>query len=243
MTLWIIASACAFYIKGLCGFANTLVFTSVLAFGTENINISPVELILGYPTNLIIAYKERKSIKWSTCLPIAMLVIAGSIPGIWILKNVDSRIIKIICGIAIILIGIEALLREIQNNKDKENKNKENKFILMMIGILSGVLCGLYGIGALLGAYISRVTDNTSDFKANICVVFFLENTLRIVLYTMTGIITIGVLKKALFLMPVMVLALVLGMISSKFVNERIMKKIVQMLLILSGTALLFNNI
>lgn len=52
MTLWIIASACAFYIKGLCGFANTLVFTSVLAFGTENINISPVELILGYPTNL-----------------------------------------------------------------------------------------------------------------------------------------------------------------------------------------------
>ena len=113
----------------------------------------------------------------------------------------------------------------------------------MIIGILSGVLCGLYGIGALLGAYISRVTDNTSDFKANICVVFFLENTLRIILYTMTGIITIGVLKKAFFLMPVMALALVLGMISSKFINERIMKKIVQMLLILSGAALLFNNI
>ena len=33
MILWIIATLCAFFIKGLCGFANTLVFTSILGFG------------------------------------------------------------------------------------------------------------------------------------------------------------------------------------------------------------------
>ena len=72
---------CAFYIKGLCGFANTLVFTSILSFGTANINISPVELVLGYPTNLIISWKERKSIDWKICLPLAGMVIIGSLPG------------------------------------------------------------------------------------------------------------------------------------------------------------------
>lgn len=39
MWLWIVATIVAFFIKGLCGFANTLVFTSILGFGVNNVNI------------------------------------------------------------------------------------------------------------------------------------------------------------------------------------------------------------
>ena len=39
MYLWIIAAFMAYFIKGLCGFANTLVFTSILSFGAANANI------------------------------------------------------------------------------------------------------------------------------------------------------------------------------------------------------------
>lgn len=49
MSLWFIAAAVAYFIKGMCGFANTLVFTSILSFGTANSNISPIDLLLGYP--------------------------------------------------------------------------------------------------------------------------------------------------------------------------------------------------
>lgn len=83
-----------------------------------------------------------------------------------------------------------------------------------VLGILSGFLCGLYGIGALLGAYVSRVTDDSSSFKANICVVFFVENTVRMVLY---------------------------GMWSGQRVNDRIAKKLVLILLIVSGVAILLT--
>ncbi len=44
--LWILAAAAAYFIKGLCGFANTLVFTSILSFGASNASISPVDLLL-----------------------------------------------------------------------------------------------------------------------------------------------------------------------------------------------------
>lgn len=54
MIYWILATLTAFFIKGLCGFANTLVFTSILSFGIVNANISPVELLIGYPSNLIL---------------------------------------------------------------------------------------------------------------------------------------------------------------------------------------------
>lgn len=237
MIWWMLATLCAFFVKGLCGFANTLVFTTILSFGNSNINISPVELILGYPTNAILAWKERKSIKWSVCVPLALLVILGSIPGIFFLKNADVGQIKIVFGFVIVLIGIEMLLRE-----KCPAKIRESTVILGIIGILSGILCGLYGVGALLGAYVSRVTDNSKEFKANICIVFLIENTFRIVLYLLLGIITVDIVKQIFLLIPIMLAGLFLGMVSSRFLDEKYVKRLVIIMLIISGAALIINN-
>ena len=238
MFWWIVAALCAFFVKGLCGFANTLVFTTILSFGNSNVNISPVELLLGYPTNIILAWKERKSITWSVCVPLAVMVIMGSIPGVLFLKNADTGTVKLLFGVVIIFIGLEMLLREFRTKKVKQSK-----VLLSIIGILSGLLCGLYGVGALLGAYVSRITDDSSSFKANICVVFLVENTFRIILYTLWGIITPSELRQAVLLVPVMLIGLMLGMVSGKVLDEKIVKKIVIMMLVVSGVALVVNGL
>ena len=238
MFWWTVATICAFFVKGLCGFANTLVFTTILSFGNSNVNISPVELLLGYPTNIILVWKERKSIKWSVCIPLAVLVIMGSIPGILFLKNADTGIVKMLFGVVIIFIGLEMLLREVRTKKIKQSK-----VLLSIIGVLSGLRCGLYGVGALLGAYVSRVTDDSSSFKANICVVFLAENTFRIILYTLWGIITPSVWEQAVLLAPVMLIVLMLGMVSGKVLDEKIVKKIVIVMLVVSGVALVGNGL
>lgn len=213
-------------------------FTTILSFGNSNVNISPVELMIGYPTNFILAWKERKSIKWSVCIPLALLVIIGSIPGVLFLKNTDTTIIKTFLGVVIIFIGLEMFLREFQTRKIKQSK-----VVLGIIGVLSGLLCGLYGIGALLGAYVNRVTDDSSSFKANICIVFLVENTFRIVLYSLYGIITLDIVKQAIVLIPFMLIGLVLGMFSGKFLDEKVIKKLVISMLIISGIALVVNNL
>ncbi|WP_408072160.1 sulfite exporter TauE/SafE family protein [Butyrivibrio sp. JL13D10] len=237
MFFWIIATICAFYIKGLCGFANTLVFTSILSFGTANINISPVELVLGYPTNLIISWKERKSIEWKICLPLAIMVIIGSLAGVVFLKKADITVVKVIFGVLVIFVGLEMLIRE-----KSGKKGKQSKILLTVIGVLSGFLCGLYGVGALLGAYIGRTTDNAKAFKANICTVFIIENTFRIFLYSIYGIITLSALKRALFLVPFMLAGLGAGMLSANRIDDKAVKKLVIILLIISGIALILTN-
>nr|WP_292202939.1 sulfite exporter TauE/SafE family protein [Butyrivibrio sp.] len=238
MIFWIIATLFAFYVKGLCGFANTLVFTSILSFGTANINISPVELILGYPTNLIISIKERKAITPRIVIPLAIMVIIGSLGGALFLKNADTTLIKIIFGVLVILVGIEMLLRELS-----QKKAKNSKVLLTIIGILSGFLCGLYGVGALLGAYIGRTTDDLKSFKANICTVFIIENTFRVILYLFYGIITMESIKRALILSPFMLIGLGAGMLSAGRISEKIVKRIVIILLIVSGIALILANL
>lgn len=238
MIYWIIATLAAFFVKGLCGFANTLVFTSILSFGVSNASISPVELLLGYPTNFILAWKERKSIRWEICLPLALLVVVGTIPGVLFLKSANVSSIKVLFGAIIVLIGAEMLWSDANGSRFKQSK-----FLLILIGILSGILCGLYGVGALLGAYLGKVTNDSHSFKANICTVFVIENTLRIVLYTVWGLLTFDVLRQAVVLLPFMLIGLGSGMLSGKFLDEKIVRKLVIVMLIVSGAALILTNL
>ena len=74
---WFIAAAlAAFFIKGLCGFANTLVFQSILSFSVNNASISPIELVLGFPGNAILTWQNRKSLDPKVFLPLTALVLA-----------------------------------------------------------------------------------------------------------------------------------------------------------------------
>lgn len=238
MALWIIAAVSAFFVKGLCGFANTLVFTTAVSFGAANREISPVELILGYPTNVILAWRERRAINWKMCLPLMALVIAGSIPGALLLRNADTGAIKVAFGALIVIIGVEMLLREL-----RPRPGRMSRAVLAGIGVISGVLCGLYGVGALLGAYISRVTDDSHAFKGNICMVFIAENTFRIVAYSLWGIITLESLRLSLMLMPAMLAGLGLGMACGRVLSERVVKRLVVVMLIVSGAALIATSL
>lgn len=238
MTILIIATFFSFIIKGMSGFANTIVFNSITSFTADNVNISPLELLIGYPSNLVIAWKERKSISVRECLPLIVFLILGSIPGVFILKTANSVYIKIFLGVVIILLGIEMLLRE-----RATKKRKSSKTLLAIIGIITGLLCGLFGIGALMAAYMSRTTSTNSQFKGNMCLVFVVENTIRVIVYTLSGLITLSVIKTALLMMPVMLLGLVIGMQLSKVVDEKMAKQGVLLLLIISGASLILSNL
>lgn len=233
----VIAVFLAYVVKGMCGFANTLVFSTIIGFTRNNINISPLELIVGYPSNMVIAWKERKSASAKIFVPLSVLVVAGMIPGAMFLKNGNTQFIKLLFGFAVVFIGIEMLLRDYQKN----SKNT-TPLVFGLLGVLSGLLCGLFGIGALLAAYVSRTTENSSQFKGNICIVFWVENTIRIVLYTLLGIINFELFKDALILMPFMLAGLFAGMFLGKKFSEAAVKRIVISLLILSGISLLINS-
>lgn len=238
LTIEIIAVLCAFIIKGMCGFANTLIFGTIMSFTANNINITPLELLVGYPSNIYIVWKERKGVSLKVCIPLAVLVIAGIIPGMLFLKHGDTGFLKILFGLVVILSGIDLLLREKLNRT-----GKQSRLALVFIGIVSGIFCGLFGVGALLVAYISRTTENQMQFRGNICAVFLIENTFRIVLYAFTGMLSPEIIKHALLLMPFMFLGLLLGGGLSKKSGEKLVRRMVILLLILSGISLILTNL
>ena len=236
--LMIVAVMCAYIIKGICGFANTLIFSTIVSFRSSTIEITPIELLVGYPANLVIAWRERKEINSKVWIPLAGMVIVGSIPGIFFLKVMEVSSLKILLGIIIIAVSIEMYLRE-----KYRNKSKGSAIVLFIIGIISGVLCGLFGIGALLAAYIGRTTDNAKAFRGNLCVVFLIENTFRIVVYSIMGIINKSTCNTAITMLPFMLVGLGIGICLSKKIEETKVKKVVIFMLILSGVSLIIKNV
>ena len=121
--IWILATLSAFFLKGLCGFANTMVFDSILGFAVNNVNISPIELILGFPTNIILAWQNRKKLDYKVWVPIVILILMGSIPGALLLQEVNAKGLKIFFGI----ITLESL------------KMTACLFPFMLVGLFSGI--------------------------------------------------------------------------------------------------------
>jgi hypothetical protein len=100
-----------------------------------------------------------------------------------------------------------------------------------------------FGAGALLAAYVGRTTDTADAFKANLGAVFAAENTVRIGMYCMLGIITEAALKQALILVPFMAAGMYAGMKSAAVLDEKLVKKIAILFLILSGASLILLNV
>lgn len=233
MGLWIAAAFAAYFIKGLCGFANTLVFTSALSFAYENAVITPAELLLSYPSNIIMTFRFRKSVDWRRCLPVAVLSLLGSLVGVFLLKNAGVEPVKRGFGVLIAVLGAYMLMRLY-----RPAKRPLGRGLMAGVGVLSGLLSGLYGVGALTGVYMSGVTADDASFKANVSCVFAVESTLRVALYALSGLFTLQTLKTGLLLMPVMLAGLLLGIRLSRRIPEKPSKALVDVMLIVSGLAL-----
>ena len=236
-TLYAIAVVIAYTVKGLTGFANTLVFSTIMSFSPAiNIaNITPIELVLGTPSNIFIAVRERKGFRWRVVVPLAGLMVAGCIPGALFLKFGNPELIKMLFGVGVTLVGLQTLLTEKLNLKP-------NRVALCAIGIIAGIMCGMYGIGALLVAYVTKTTKTPEEFRANVCFVFILVDIFRTILYVSTGIFTAEIFMWALKLAPFMIVGMGVGTVLAKKIRADIVKKIIMVMLVLSGVSLMITN-
>lgn len=239
--LGLFAAFAAMFVKGLSGFGNTLVFAPLMNFQYDSRLISPVDLLIGFPANAFMAWRERKSISWKLALPLIVLIYLGLIPGTFFLTIGDVRLLKVILGVAIVLLGIEMLLRD--RAVAGRSQMKSNPLVLAIIGFGSGILCGMFGVGAFMTAYLNRTASNSSQFRANFCMVFFMENIARFCLYLYSGVLTLESLKFAVIIFPAVMAGLAAGIAASKKIPEKHAKKVVSVLLVLTGLSLTLQNI
>ncbi len=239
MPLWMLAVLVGYFVKGVAGIGNTLVVTSAMSYTRTNAEITPVELLLCVPTNLVVTWVYRRHINWKLAIAPMCMVLAGDVLGVLLLKNVDVTAMKAVFGVVLILLSVEQLWRELRGKPGR----KAHPALMLMLGISAGVLCGMFGVGALLAAYLSRVTTDDSTYKGTMSVIFTVENAFRIVAYSVTGLLTTASLINAAMLLPFMGLGLFLGIRLSSRMNARTMRIIIGVMLLISGIPLVLAGV
>ena len=239
MALWMLVALLGYFVKGVAGIGNTLVVTSMMSYTRTNAEITPVELLLCVPTNLVVNWVYRKHINWKLAIAPMCMVLAGDVLGVLLLKNVDVTAMKMVFGVVLILLSVEQLWRELRGKPGKA----AHPALMLALGISAGVLCGMFGVGALLAAYFARVTTDDATYKGTMSVIFTVENTFRVIAYSATGLLTTASLTNAAMLLPFMGVGLFLGIRLSSRMNPRAMRLVITVMLLVSGLPLILTSL
>ncbi len=116
------------------------------------------------------------------------------------------------------------------------------KLLIISSGFVSGILTGLYGIGVLVPAVLSKSGLNKRDFRGSLCFIFTAESILRITGYLYKGIINLEIFYNFLYLLPTAASAVLLSRIADRRVDDNMIRKIVVIVLIISAMLLLIKT-
>ena len=211
--LYAFSAFLAYFVKGLCGFANTLVFSSILSFWQDNIYITPIDLPLSLISNLLLVFHDHKALSVKIWGSGAFFMILGIIPGTFFLKAGDPALIKIILGFLTMGLALQMLL------KKKSAGGAGSALSHALIAILAGFISGLLGIGALISIYMARVTNSLEAFRGNLSLLFIMTNLFRFAIYILGG-----------------------TMLSSRL-GGTLVRRVIIFFLLLSGVALVVTNL
>lgn len=222
----------SYFVKGLAGFGDPLISNPCLSMtAMTGDQYTPMNLLMNWPLNLYIAFKNRKAFSMRQCAPMICCILAGMLPGVACLKYGQSQVIKAALGLVIVFCGVEMLTR-------KESKNHHgNPIVMALVSIASGFTAGLFGINLFFVAYIERTGYvNRNQFRGQMCFIFFIENTVRLFLYIFIyKMYTPIILQLACISAVAVVCGMFCGSHIDKRLSDEMVHKIIMIVFIVAG--------
>jgi len=219
------------FIKGLSGFASALFAIPLLALFLDIKFVVPVFLLFDFISGLILTIQTRKSINKNEVLLLLSGLIFGTGIGTFILVSFGNELLKRIFGVFVILFALKILIWDNENGK-----RQISKIWAPVSGFVGGCVGGMFGLnGPPMVLYLAHQVKDKQIFRATLYGVFFVDACYRLILYSFSQLITLEVVKFALYLTPFLLVGLFLGTKLHAKINESIFKKIIGLILTVTG--------
>tara|TARA_R110000868_G_scaffold15443_9_gene70422 strand:- start:2787 stop:3506 length:720 start_codon:yes stop_codon:yes gene_type:complete len=224
-----------FFIQTIIGFAGALIalpFLLCVMPLSEAVSYISIFYLISSP---IYVYKEWGDIDKILLKKLAISSFLGVLVGIIVLMYAKPIILKKSLGIFVIFF----VLNSLRTNKPALYLGK----IKGIFGFLAGFFSGLFSTGGPLYVMIvQNETTNVKTFRATMFGTLGLVTLMRIPVLVVTGLMTMHQVYNAIYVLPFFILALFLGKKVYLKLDEVLIKKIILILLFLSGVMLVINN-
>ena len=226
------------------GFALIAVPPLTLVLGDPHLVI-PLELLMATFCVMVLSANKLRFIKEPAVIFIVIGMFAGIPVGAYVLANFEAGLLKKILGAVVILFGAHIYL-EASRDRDPKTWDSIGRsggiIVAIVVGVLSGIAGGMFGTsGPPLVIYVDHFAKDKSAFRAQLLVLFLLNDLFRIPLYVRYSLMTLDILKFALWLLPAVCVGLFLGSRMHFEVSEKTFGRAVAAMLCISGVLLLIR--
>ncbi|MEL4895920.1 sulfite exporter TauE/SafE family protein [Crocosphaera sp. Alani8] len=225
------------FIQSLSGFGLGLFVMPLLTLIIDVRVASPLMNLIALLTLLIISFYYRKQLEFKGIL--GLVVASGlAIPfGVYFLKHIHQTIALTILGIVVLSYAIYSLL-ELPLPIISSHKWGFG------FAFLSGLLSGAYNTGGPpIVIYGSCRRWTQEEFKTNLNFFFFCNVIIIFINHLLQGNYTTQVINLFLSNIPIIFVGLTLGFLLSDRVNLLVFRKLVLVLLVITGLQLLIKVI
>lgn len=234
------------FLEGITGFGCTVL---ALPFCIALVGIKtavPTLVILAWILSLYIAIIAFKDIVLKELEKILCFVGLGLPVGMILFSYLPEGILKKILAVFMIFVSIRGLYvsfkkTSISSINQVNQLNKHTNYLLSFILFLGGIIHGAFGSGGpFVVIYATKALPKKNNFRATLCALWFVLNSIIITKNTVSGVINGEVVKLLLCTLPFLVVGMLLGNIAHHKIKDTIFTKIVYAVLLLSGVFMLF---
>ena len=208
-------------IRGFNGFGFSAICISGFSFILPAIEIVPIILILEVFISIFMIPYVWSKIDWSFVFKLLIGIAIGSPMGLYLLKYLSPETTHLYVCLIIIFFSILLM-------KGYSNKDINNDYSKILVGVISGTLNGLTTLGGMPVALFLLVTSiQPAIIRGSLAALFFITDIYAFILSFFGGIVDITTIYRTLPLIIILPLGVFIGnkiFIKSK---EELYKKVV----------------
>lgn len=231
-----ISVAFAYIIFGMVGFGTSLIATPLLINYLSLSEIIALLAIIDLFAAISNLLKDGKKSKVSEIKSLLPFMVIGIIVGFIILITFSPKILLLAFGFFVVLYSSYSLI-------NFKPKSRMSKSAAIPFGLFGGLFGALFGSGGFLYAlYLSNRIEEPNITRITQTTLIGFSTLARFLLFFVSGIYFSN---KILFLIPLLIPAMLLGMFIGKHITLRLTQaqflKIINILVLISGIVIIYK--
>ncbi len=228
----------SFTVGTIAGFGNVIIALTLGSHLYAIDELLPLLVILSTLLTSYIVIRYRSEVDWGALTRrIVPPMIVGLGIGLIAFHNTQSPQLRTLLGILVVALSGRELwsLRTI-DAPDRTLSTPVQRGVLLSAGVLHGIFATG---GPLLVYALGRAPMPKETFRATLSCVWLVLNGLLLTTYAATGRVDTEVIMRVITLLPILLVAVVLGEWGHRRIAQRPFKIVVFSVLLLAGAALL----
>ncbi|MCP5156582.1 MAG: sulfite exporter TauE/SafE family protein [Ectothiorhodospiraceae bacterium] len=225
----------AYLVRGIAGFGSGLISIPLLALVLPLPLVVPVVVLLDYVGSATQGLHNRRAVSWGDLAPLLPFTLIGVLVALLTLDAVEPRLLTRSLGVFVIVYAVYQLL--------PVPELRGSRISSIPYGLLGGLVGTLFGTGGPF--YVIYLTLRGLDrvaFRASFATWFLVDGSIRLVGYLTFGMFDREALVLTGAALPIALAALWVGGRLQTGMSPTTFKRLISVLLLGSGTALLLKS-